>query len=175
MEHPRRNSLLLLPAFLLLAATACQESLPPFPEPGIELSARIVLDSRVETFGTPWPFLVEVLNVSDPQGTDAFILPPPFSVSVWVDVHHAKDPSRHIVVGRKVDITERLDPGGRLRVEVPFPAYDANGDPWRALDLTSNEHELVFQGTVRLPDFDLVIRTPVKRTVLVYGGGSSLH
>ncbi len=84
MEHPRRNSLLLLPAFLLLAATACQESLPPFPEPGIELSARIVLDSRIETFGTPWPFLVEVLNVSDPQGTDAFILPPPFSVSGWV-------------------------------------------------------------------------------------------
>jgi len=41
--------------------------------------------------------------------------------------------------------------------------------------LTSNEHELVFQGTVRLPDFDLVIRTPVKRTILVYGGGSSLH
>jgi len=159
-----------------LATTGCEESLPSFPDPSIELTATINVNNIIDTASMEevglGPFGVDVRNVSDPEGTGAFYLAAPFTISAWVDVHHAKDPSRHITIGRKVrfsDPAQRLDPGQTVRVELPFPTRDAEGFPWNMFDPSVAAHDLVFQGTVRIPEYDLIIRTPPRQITVIYG------
>ncbi len=166
----------------LLVTTGCEESLPPFPEPSIELEAIINVSDFIATANLgeegPGPFGVDVRNMSNPEGVGAFYLAPPFTISAWVDVHHAKDPSRHITLGRKVLFSEpdqRLDPGQTVRVELPFPLQDADGFPWNFFDPSVAAHNLVFQGTVRIPEYDLVIRTPSRQMTFIYGEGATRH
>ncbi|MFO7768395.1 MAG: hypothetical protein R6W82_05515 [bacterium] len=168
-------SLLSLLALLLLPG--CEESLPTYARPEAQLAATFRLPDRayVEDLDPTRVLIVDVLNVSDDSGLSQFVLNPPFEVRVAVTVRLARDPGRMF---SRFEATRRtfgagsdpVGPGELVRMELEyFPLRDDEGRVWNWGEPDLQEHELIFQGEVRVPEASpLPIVIPSQRVTLIY-------
>ena len=163
---------------LLLLLPGCEESLPTYARPEAELAATFRLSdwSYVEDIGPARVLVVDVLNLSEAEGTSQYVLNPPFEVRVAVSVRLARDPSRvfsRFLGTRKTFPTgsDPVGPGELVRMELEyFPLADDEGRAWNWDEPELSEHELIFQGEVRVPEaspYPIVI--PRHRITLIYG------
>ena len=171
--RPAASAILL--AGLLLSG--CDEHLPAYERPEIQLQASIYIETPMDLNEGPIDriFGLDVTNVTgsgDP--TVQGVLEPPYEIEANVTVSLAEDPSRKILIEARVDyedpVADLLEPGRTIRVELPFPVQDDQGHSWNWPVAGEESYELILQGTaeIQTEEEEFILHTEPARTDLIY-------
>ncbi len=181
MKPPKRQKTITCTlAFLVWAGillAGCEENLPDYEQPEIELAASIYVEIPVDLRGerASDPFIgMDITNITgadDP--TDQAEFRPPYEVRAYVTVYRADSPNRKIDIEADEVFTDPvadvLQPGRTIRVELPFPMEDRGGWAWNWPEFDEGAGpELIVQGSAKIPEADLILHTEPVRTRLIY-------
>ena len=136
-----------LPAIMLLALglAGCEEHLPAYELPEYKLSARVYIEpTRLVIVGqSPGIFGVDLVNASE-----------------GVDENRALISGHQLFDGAQYAI----GPGEAVRLELEMPRYDDSGTPWDYGVGDGEDKIVVFQGSLRIVELDLLLNTPTIRS-----------
>jgi hypothetical protein len=180
MKLARRQQTITSFATLLVWAgivlSGCEENLPAYEQPEIELAASIYVEIPVDLReGPPDRFIgMDITNVTgadDP--TEQAEFRPPYEVKAYVTVYRADSPNRKIDVEADEAFTDPvadvLQPGRTIRVQLPFPMEDRAGHAWNWPELDEGTGpELIVQGSATILEEGLILHTEPVRTTLIY-------
>ena len=158
-----------LPAIMLLALglAGCEEHLPAYELPEYKLSARVYIEpTRLVIVGqSPGIFGVDLVNAS--EGVDENVFPPPYELEADVSMWFEEDPSRRALIsGHQLfdGAQYAIGPGEAVRLELEMPRYDDSGTPWDYGVGDGEDKIVVFQGSLRIVELDLLLNTPTIRS-----------
>jgi hypothetical protein len=174
---PGRAGRWVLPLILLLPLlSSCQEHLPTYVRPEVELIARVTTEALVDFAGlegAPPLVRVDVTNQTDQETIGQIVLEVPYQIRVDVTLYLARDPSRKLDMHGTTTFTQpehRLVPGKTVRVDLDqVPPTDDQGRPWNwGQQGPPQDLEVTIQGTARVPGYDLTIPVPSYRIRVRY-------
>lgn len=169
------RALRLLPLVGVLMVSGCQESLPTWARPEIQLQARVTTEQVVDTTaeeGGPPTIRVDVTNTTGNAGTDQFVLRAPYRVRVSLSLFLERDPSRRLTFTGTTEFSDPSDdlvPSKTVRVELgTLPLQDQDGYPWNWGKTDRAEHVLVLQGTAKIREAGIDMNVPPYRVTVIY-------
>ena len=157
MREPTRTAAVryLVIVLSISGLCACDESLPPYMMPDAFFQARVIAsDLVVNPSEGVVPggveFAVDITNI--PDSRNQFVLNPPYDVELSISVFIESDPNRKRTVESHEQMDELLAPGETIRLLLPFPMADSDGNPW-SWDKGNpfRERFLILTGKVHIP------------------------
>jgi hypothetical protein len=155
-------------------AVACQENLPTYVKPDVQLSASVYSEDPIdiaELFGSPI-LGVDVTEGSGEETISQIVIPVPYSIRAKLHLFLDSNPQRYIDVSIDywfTDPDDQIEPGKTVRCVLgAFPFRDREGNVWNSEEPDKSRHIVVAQGTAEIPKVGLKMNVPPRRITIIY-------
>lgn len=158
----------------LIGISGCQESLPTWSRPEIQLAAVVYTENPIDVYGEggPPPLSVDVTNTTGNAGTDQLALPVPYRIRVSLTIYLKRDPDRRVSRSADGDFNEAqydLVPGRTVRVGLGILPYtDRDGYAWNWGLIDRVDHVVVIQGVAKINEIGVEINIPPREITFHY-------